>query len=161
MGWIEDWVNAGSYPATEWVAGFKNVADFNAKIAQRFYDVAQRLFVGAWVTPSLSANWTNVSGAGALQYRAQGLDQVWVQGAATRANTTLAADGSWSATVFTFPTGKRPSSIWHIYADASTGSGAILQCRVNTDGTVQVRNIGTAAVAVGDNLNINGVFLIG
>ena len=160
MGWIEDWVNAGSYPSTEWVAGFKNVADFNAKIAQRFYDIAQRLSVGTWTKPTLGSNWNNVTGTGALQYQSRGLDQVWVQGAATRANTTLAADGTWSSPLFTFPTGLRPTSIWHIYADASTNSGVDLQCRINIDGTVQIRNVGTTALPVGDNLNINGVFLL-
>lgn len=73
---------------------------------------------------------------------------VTLQGSVTRVTNNLQNDAV-AVNFATLPTGFRPPTGFRVSAVSSQGT-AIVHCVINTDGTLQVRNVGTAAMTPRD-----------
>lgn len=104
-----------------------------------------------WSDITITGNWS-FGAANHLRYRLIG-NRLYFKGTVQRITTTFAADGAWATGIFSIPAANAPVSLAIFTAIGST-QGTLMQIRLNTDGSMDIRNMGTAALAVNQFMDL-------
>lgn len=142
--------------------GYVDAPTLDSKIVGPLNQLQARVDDSGWTNLAITGSWASVSG-NALKYRIVG-QLVVIEGSAQRTGTTMPASSTWSTNpVATLPAAASPAnpSSPLLFAVAGTTPGANMQVKVASDGTIQVRNVGTVALAVNDYMDVNVSFLLG
>lgn len=157
MSWIDTGTLTGIPDGTP-----VNAVLWDEKVTQPHLDLAARVADGGWQNlTGLDSAWTAGTGDLTPQYRVIG-STVFIRGDVSRTSSTLATALGFTSNLFTvLPASARPSGQWLQRCTAAVINGAILELRVGTDGGLSLRNVGSAALAVGVNVGLFTSYPIG
>lgn len=139
-----------------------NAAALDALITHQMNKLVSRLTDGGWTAFTIANSQWDVGGTGTLlpQWRQVG---PWVAfiGDVVRPTNDLVPGTSWSSTVLNLPAAARPIGTWIQVCTIASTNGCRPEMKIDTDGTVQFRNTGTANIPTGSNISIATVYPAG